>query len=63
MEWAKNGASLVLPSNKKITIPVRNNCPYANKEVLSIVRRLREVEEKQREVRSYYAKLYFCIKD
>ena len=62
MEWAKNGALLVLPSNKKITIPVRNNCPYANKEVLSIVKRLRGFEEKQREVRSYHATLYSALK-
>ena len=62
MEWTKIGASLVLPNNRKITIPVRNNCPYANKEVLSIVKRLREVEEKQREIRSYFAKLYSALK-
>ena len=63
LEWTKNGASLALPNNKKITIPVRNNCPYANKEVLSIVKRLREVEQKQREVRLYFANLYSAIKN
>ena len=35
LEWTKTGASLVLPNKKKIKIPVRNNCPYANKQVLS----------------------------
>ena len=38
LEWTKNGASLVLPNNKKVAIPVRNNCPYANQEVLNIVK-------------------------
>ena len=46
MEWNKAGASLVLPNKRKIALPVRNNCPYASKEVLSIVKRLREIEEK-----------------
>ena len=62
LEWTKNGALLALPNNKNITIPVRNNCPYANKEILSIVKRLREVEQKQREVRLYYANLYSALK-
>ena len=38
LEWTKNGASLVLPNNKRVAIPVRNNCPYANQEVLNIVK-------------------------
>ena len=36
LEWAKDGASLVLPNNKRVLIPVRSNCPYANQEVLNI---------------------------
>ena len=52
LEWTKTGASLVLPSKKKITIPVRNNCPYANKEVLNIVKQLRGIEEKHRTIRT-----------
>ena len=62
MEWTKNGALLALPNNKKITIPVRNNCPYANKEVLSIAKRLREVEQKQKDVRLFFANLYSASK-
>ena len=31
LEWTKNGASLVLPSKKRIGRPVRNNCPYAKR--------------------------------
>ena len=46
LEWTKNGACLVLPNKKKISIPVYNNCPYANEEVLKIVKKLREIEEK-----------------
>ena len=38
LDWTKNGASLVLPNNKRVAIPVRNNCPYANQEVLNIVK-------------------------
>ena len=41
LEWTKNGASLVLPNNKRVAIPVRNNCPYANQEVLNIVKKCR----------------------
>ena len=62
LEWTKTGASLVLPNKKKIKIPVRNNCPYANKQVLSIVKRLRKIEEKQRTIKSYYAQLYTALK-
>ena len=40
LEWTKNGASLVLPNNKRVAIPVRNNCPYANQEVLNIVKKV-----------------------
>ena len=39
LEWTKTGALLVLPNKKRIKILVRNNCPYASKEVLSIVKR------------------------
>ena len=46
LEWTKDGASLVLPNKKRVAIPVRNNCPYANQEVLKIVKKLREFEEK-----------------
>ena len=62
LEWTKTGASLALPNKKKIKIPVRNNCPYANKQVLSIVKRLRKIEEKQRTIRTYYAQLYSALK-
>ena len=40
MEWTKTGASLVLPNKRKIELPIKNNCPYANKEVLDIVKRI-----------------------
>ena len=62
MEWTKDGASLVLPNNKRVVIPVRNNCPYANQEVLKIVKKLRELEEKRREVRVYYVNLFTALK-
>ena len=52
LEWTKTGASLVLPSKKKIVLPIKNNCPYANKEVLDIVKKIREVEEKHRNTRA-----------
>merc|ERR1711989_106040 len=58
MEWTKAGASLVLPNKKKIVLPIRNNCPYASKEVLNLVKRLRKIEEKEKVIKSYYAKLY-----
>ena len=62
MEWTKTGASLVLPNEKKISIPVRNHCPYANKEVLKIVQRLREIEDHQRLARTYFAQLFTALK-
>ena len=62
LEWTKNGASLVLPSKKRIGIPIRNNCPYANKEVLKIVDKLRNIENEQRKVRLYFASLYSALK-
>ena len=57
LEWTKNGASLVVSNKKRIEIPVRNNCPYANKEVLNIVNKLRNIENDQRKVRLYFANL------
>ena len=62
LEWTKNGASLVLPSKKRIGIPVRNNCPYANEEVLRIVEKLRKIENQQRNVRVYFANMYSALK-
>ena len=38
LEWTKNGAYLLLPNKKKVSVPVYNNCPYANGEVLKIVK-------------------------
>ena len=62
LEWTKDGASLVLPNDKRVAIPVRNNCPYANQEVRKIVRRLRELEDTRREVRVYYTNLVTALK-
>ena len=62
LEWTKDGASLVLPSKRKVAIPVCNNCPYANQEVLKIVKKLRDIEEKNRQVRIYYANLFSALK-
>ena len=62
LEWTKDGASLVLTNKKRVAIPVRNNCPYANQEVLKIVKKLREMEEKRRRIRVYYANLYTALK-
>ena len=45
--WTKNKAYLLLPTKKTISLPVYNNCPYANNEVLEIVKRLRSVELKK----------------
>ena len=53
MEWTKDGASLELPKKKNVAIPIRNNCPHANEEVLRIVKRLRDLEETRREVRVF----------
>ena len=50
LEWTKDGASLVLPNKRKVAISVRNNCPYANEEVLKIVKMLSEIEETDRKV-------------
>ena len=62
LEWTKDGASLVLPNNKRVVIPVRNNCPYANQEVVKIVKKSRALEEKRREIRVYYATLFTALK-
>ena len=35
LEWNKDGALMVLP-NKRVVIPVQNNFPYANEEVLKL---------------------------
>ena len=52
----------MLPNKRKVAISVRNNCPYANEEVLKIVKRLREIEETNRKVRVFYANLYIALK-
>ena len=57
LEWAKTGALLVLPNKRKIQIPIQNNCPYANKEVLDIVKKIRDIEEKARQKEEYYVNL------
>ena len=43
--WSKDKAYLLLPSQKKISLPIYNNCPYANDKVLQIVKRLRTKEK------------------
>ena len=62
MEWTNKGAFLVLPSKRKLKVPVYNNCPYANEEVLKLVRHLRKVDERHRRVRTYCAKLYHALR-
>ena len=43
-------------------IPFYNYCPYANDEVLRIVKRLRREDEKRREIRDFYTKLLKALK-
>ena len=62
MEWTKDGASLELPNKKKVAIPVRNNCPHANEEVLRIVKKLRGLEDKRREISVNYTNLFSALK-
>ena len=33
LEWTKDGASLVLPKKRKVGVPVRTNCSYANQAI------------------------------
>ena len=59
LEWTKNGTYLLLPNKKKVSVPVYNNCPYANAEVLKIVNKLRRIEEKNGKseiIRQVYSK-------
>ena len=51
--WTKDKAYLLLPSKKTISLPIYNNCPYANDKVLEIVRRLRLKELKRLKVREF----------
>ena len=53
LDWNKKGASLVLPNKKCIKVPVRNNCPYANEEVIRLVEKLRDFDEKERKFRVF----------
>jgi len=48
LEWTQTGASLVLPNKRKVDVLIKNNCPYANKEVVDIVKKIRDVDEKDR---------------
>ena len=60
--WTRDKTHLLLPNKREIEIPVYNNCPYANTEVLKIVHRLRIMEGKRRNVRDYYANLFKALK-
>jgi len=60
--WSRDKAYLLLPSKKKIPLPIYNNCPYANEKVLEIVKRLRMKEVNRLKVRDHYAKLYNALK-
>ena len=44
--WSKDKAYLLLPSRKTISLPIYNNCPYANERVQDIVKKLRLKEFK-----------------
>ena len=46
MDWTSKGAFLVMPNKKRLKVPVYNNCPYANEEVLKLVKHLRNLDEK-----------------
>ena len=50
------------PNGTKISIPVVNNCPYANERVLKLVRKLRKVDDKNRKVQNYFADFYNAVK-
>ena len=49
MNWSNKGVNLTFPNGKKLRVPVRNYCPYANKEVLSGVQKiLADLREKKK---------------
>ena len=60
--WSKDKAYLLLPSKKQISLPIYNNCPYANDKVLDIVKQLRSKERTRLKVRDYYARLFNAFK-
>ena len=53
---------MVLPNKRRIVIPMKNNCPYANEEVLKIIQKLCEIEESNRNVRVFDANLFTALK-
>ena len=60
--WSKDKAYLLLPSKKTISLPIYNNCPYANDKVLDIVKQLRLKETRRLQVRDYYARFLMLSK-
>ena len=62
LEWTKTGASLILPNKRRIDVLVKNNCPYANKEVLKIVKKIRDFDEKARHKEECYVNLLTVAK-
>ena len=62
LEWTKTGASLILPNKRRIDVLVKNNCPYANKEVLEIVKKIRDFDEKARHKEECYVNLLTVAK-
>ena len=62
LEWTKTGASLILPNKRRIDVLVKNNCPYANKEVLEIVKKIRDFDEKARHKEKCYVNLLTVAK-
>ena len=51
--WTKDEAYLLLPTKRTSLSPVYKNCPYANDEVLKIVKRLRKEELKRWKIRDF----------
>ena len=44
--WTKDKTHLLLPSERKVSIPVCNSCPYAKAEVLKILYKFVQLKQK-----------------
>ena len=58
MLWLKDDAVLSLPCERRLRVPVVNNCPYADGEILEAVKDSNEEAKQKRKTRDYLAKLH-----
>ena len=55
--WDKKGAQLTLPGGKTVKLMMRNNCPHASPEIVTLFEKLKKAHYKKRCIEEHLVKI------